>query len=192
MLMNIFKIMLASSIILLSAEVDAQTKDSVSIQRNRSKIETSTNLKGIIFETSDKPVGSIGGVNFEGRVVKNLKNGTLTKGIKISTFTGGTYGVRRYNFIDYDEISGIIDALEIIKEKVDKSQNTTNYTSYEYSNLSESSFGAYFSDYARKWQYYIQVDKYYGDSLQNIKLSDYEKLKSLLQETKNYLDSISD
>jgi hypothetical protein len=147
--------------------------------RQESKLDLFSKKSGTLIEKEFIKVGKIGAVVMDVVIIKDLIDNSKLSGVKFEYYST-TYG-SRYNFIDSDEVDGLIKSLEIMKSSL-LTYIRSNYTEVIYQSRSGFEAGAYCDQTG--WKLFIKIDEDYKDSFSSLKLEDLNKFLTLLQDAK--------
>lgn len=161
---------------LLCSHSFAQEKEKA---KNESNMELFSAKTGTLIESSTKEIGKIGGTTIKTSIITNLISNEKVKGLRFEKSSTKQYGSDAINFIDEDEIVGILKSIEIIKSKIIPT-TPSNYKEIRFKSRSGFEFGCYWS--TDKWSYYLQVDKYKSDSMSFLKTEDLEKFETIIKD----------
>ncbi|MDF2851660.1 MAG: hypothetical protein K0S31_2345 [Sphingobacterium multivorum] len=161
----------------------AQSKDLK--EKSESKLEIFSSETGSLIERSNSDVGNVGPILIKTSVLTNLITGTKIKGLRIEKPSTKTYGSNAINFLDEDEIDGILKSIEILTTKVQTAPS--NYTEINFQSRSKFEFGAY---YDKDWKYYIQVKKYDSDSIYFIGEKKLQEFGEYVKQAKEQLKAL--
>ncbi|MGJ1335701.1 MULTISPECIES: hypothetical protein [Sphingobacterium] len=174
------------SVFLLSAPfVFGQQKDLKAKEEKESKLEMFSAETGSLIEKSNAEIGKIGPISINTSLLTNLISGSKIKGLRIEKPSTKTYGSDAINFLDEDEIDGVLKSIEILKGRIKESPS--NYTEINFTSRSKFEFGAYFS---KEWKYYIQVKKYDSDSIYFMGENNLNQFEQLVTQAKAALKAL--
>lgn len=154
---------------LLIAQEKEKTKD-------QSKLASFSSTTGTLIKKAFGSAGKIGTSEIQTSVLTSLTSDEKIKGIRIEK-RSGQYARTAIAFIDEDEIEGLLQSIQLIREKI-MPTSPSEYTEVNYQSRSGFQFGCFYSK--NKWSFFYQVDRYDSDAYVWLNINDLDNFEEII------------
>lgn len=170
-------------VVMLYSFASAQTKPAQS-NEEKSKLETITLKTGALLKKEFIDAGTAGRVTVNVLKITDFSTNTTTSGIKLEAAITKTYGSSTKScFLDADEVDALLKSGNHLLNNLN--ELSENYTEYIFRSRDGFQAGAFQSK--KEWKYFIQLDKYDGDSNVFMSKEDFKKMIDLITTAKSKL-----
>lgn len=160
-------------------------------QNFSSKIEDAVNTKGFLYKQEIFSVENIPAFRIDALKITNLEKFSITSGLRVvhKILNGKEYKTQ-YNYIDIEEIDGLIVGLQYMRTMLKSKTIPTNYTEIKYSTKSGFQIMLYTivnTQNKLDWSFMAQTNISNDKSNVSLRIDDIEKLQKTLEQAKGKL-----
>lgn len=154
------------------------SQNGLEVKKSQSKLETFTSKSGTLIKQEFTDIGQVKSCKVQVLKVKDLITGESFSGVRLEVST--TYS-EKSTLLDSDELTGLLNSLTLIKDKI-LPTTPTIYTEIVYKSRGGFQAGCYSNK--QDWSLFLKIDQYDDKSYIWCKSDDLDNVISVLSNAK--------